>query len=206
LIFIGLTGGIGSGKSTVARLLEAKGAEIIDADILGHEVQVPGEPAYEALIRRFGPDIVGANGSVDRAKLGRIVFEDPAALVDLNAIVHPEIYKRIIARIDELKDSNRVVVLDAALLVETLTDRRSSIGLDALVVVAANPEDQTTRIIEDRGMSRQDAEARISAQAPQGIKLAAADYVVDNRGSMEDLEKSVETLWEELIQLGERKK
>lgn len=206
MIFIGLTGGIGSGKSTVARLLEAKGAEIIDADILGHEVQVPGEPAYEALIRRFGPDIVGANGSVDRAKLGRIVFEDPAALVDLNAIVHPEIYKRIIARIDELKDSNRVVVLDAALLVETLTDRRSSIGLDALVVVAANPEDQTTRIIEDRGMSRQDAEARISAQAPQGIKLAAADYVVDNRGSMEDLEKSVETLWEELIQLGERKK
>lgn len=198
MILIGLTGGIGSGKSTVARLLEAKGAEIIDADILGHEVQAPGGPAYEALVERFGRGIVGADGSVDRAKLGRIIFEDPTARADLNAIVHPEIYKRITARIDGLRDTDRVVVLDAALLVETLPERGSSIGMDALVVVAANREDQIERVVQMRGMSSEDAEARISAQAPQGIKLAAADYVVDNRGSMEELEKSVEALWEDV--------
>lgn len=201
MILIGLTGGIGSGKTTVARLLRARGAEIIDADILGHEVQRPGEPAYRALVERFGQQILDSAGSIDRAELGHIVFEDPAARSDLNSIMHPEIYKRIVERIEELKDSNHVVVLDAALLVETLTDRGSSIGMDALVVVAANPQDQIERIVQTRAMSTQDAQARISAQAPQGVKLAAADYIVDNRGSLEDLDKSVEALWDDLRRL-----
>lgn len=201
MILIGLTGGIGSGKSTVARLLKARGAEIIDADVLGHEVQRPGGPAYQALVERFGKQILDSEGSMDRAKLGRIVFEDSGARSDLNSIMHPEIYKRIMERVEELKDSSQVVVLDAALLVETLTDRGSSIGMDALVVVAANPQDQIERVVESRALSTEDAQARISAQAPQGVKLAAADYIVDNRGSLEDLEKNVEALWDDLRRL-----
>lgn len=171
---------------------------IIDADVLGHEVQAPGEPAYEKIVERFGQEILESDGSIDRTKLGQRVFGDDEARRDLNAIAHPEIYKRIVSRLEELGKSDRVVVLDAALLVETLPDRGKSIGMDALVVVAANPQDQIERLAQDRQMSARDVEARIAAQAPAGAKLAAADYLVDNRGSLQDLEKSVDILWQEL--------
>lgn len=198
MILIGLTGGIGSGKSTVARLLGEMGAEIIDADLLGHEGQVPGGPAYEPIVRRFGPKILKPDGTIDRARLAEIVFSDPQALKDLNAITHPAIYRTILSRLEELRSTHRLVVLDAPLLVETLQDRGRSLGMDALVVVAAGIEDQIERVARDRGMTAEDARARIKSQAPQSVKLAAADYIVDNRGTVEDLQKSVDVLFDDL--------
>lgn len=199
MIVIGLTGGIASGKSTVARLLEKRGALVIDADRIGHEVLAPGGPAFEAVVERFGEEILDAGGRVDRAKLGALVFSDPDARRDLEAITHPVIYAEIVRRLDEVRRSDRVVVLDAPLLVETLPDRGRSLGLLALVVVAADVGDQVTRLIGDRGMTGEGARARIGAQAPPERKLAAADYVIDNRGSVEDLEWGVELLWNDLV-------
>lgn len=198
MILVGLTGGIGSGKSTVARLLAGKGAVVIDADVIGHEVQAPGGPAYQPIVDRFGPGILGPDGSINRKKLGEIVFRDPEALKDLNAVTHPEIYAAIVARLDELRETDLLVVLDAPLLVETLTDRGRSLGMNALVVVAAGVRDQIDRLAQDRGMAAEDARARIKAQAPQSAKMAAADYIVDNRGSLEGLEKSVDALYDDL--------
>lgn len=180
-------------------MLRAKGAVVIDADALGHEVLAPGGAAYQRVIDRFGREIVRADRTIDREKLGRVVFEDPEARRDLNAITHPEIYELIRSRLDELRGSGGLVVLDAALLVETLPDRGASIGLDALVVVAASPHDQIDRLAEGRGMSRPEVEARIEAQAPPSLKLAAADYIVDNRGSSEDLSKTVDVLFDDLV-------
>lgn len=196
MILIGLTGGIASGKSTVARLLEKKGAAIIDADVLGHQVLEPGGPPYEKVVERFGDVVLTPDGRIDRTKLGEIVFGDPQARADLNAITHPEIYRAIVKSIEDFRTTGRVVVLDVALLVETLTDRGKRLGLKALVVVAANPSEQIERLARDRKMTTEQATARIRAQAPNASKMAAADYVIDNRGTFENLERSVDALWD----------
>lgn len=200
MTLIGLTGGIASGKSTVARLLEAKGATIIDADRIGHDVLAPAGPAYDAVIERFGPSVRAPDGTIERAKLGALVFVDPGARADLEAISHPVIFAEIMRRIDEKRDSDAVVVLDAALLVESF-DRAGTLGLDALVVVASFPEEQLERMMGIRGMSEEDARARMAAQSSTEKKLAMADIVVNNRGTLEQLEASVETLWSEISNL-----
>lgn len=200
MVLIGLTGGIASGKSTVARLLEQKGAAIIDADRIGHEVlKVPD--ALDRVVARFGAGILGDDGAIDRAKLGAVVFADPAARRDLEAITHPLISAEIARRIAEHAATDRVVVLDAALLVEAFDPRRD-LGLDRVVVVSAFPEEQLERMVRDRGMSAEDARARMAAQAPAERKLSMADIVIHNRGTIEQLEESVETLWTEISELG----
>lgn len=198
MILIGLTGGIASGKSTVARSLAARGAVVIDADAIGHAVIAPGGVAAQDVIAEFGPEILGTDGSIDRTKLAAIVFADSAERARLEAISHPAIYREISRLIEEQSASDSLVVLDAPLLVETLTDRGRSLGLDALVVVNSWPADQIERMMADRGMTTEDAEARIAAQTTAESRLALADYVIDNRGSFEELETAVGLLWDDL--------
>ncbi|HLF69492.1 MAG TPA: dephospho-CoA kinase [Actinomycetota bacterium] len=197
-MLVGLTGGIASGKSTVSRMLAERGAVIIDADEIAHSILEPGGAAYDDAILRFGREIVGSDGRIDRAKLGAIVFSDADARHDLEAITHPRIFSEILRRVAQGRDEASVVVVDAALLVETLPDRGKALGLDALIVVSARPRDQVERLISDRQMTRTQAQERIAAQLPVEKRLAAADIVLDNRGSLADLETSVGLLWDEL--------
>lgn len=202
MILIGLTGGIGSGKSTVARMLAAKGAIVLDADRIGHAVLAG--PARTAVVEHFGTDVLAADGSIDRRSLAGLAFASPGARRDLEGLTHPHIFAEISRRVEaarreeERADEPHLVVLDAPLLVEALPDRGRSLGLKALVVVAAHLEDQIERAVEAGQMSDVDVKTRIAAQAPAAHKLAAADYVLDNRGSLEDLRQGVDVLWQDL--------
>ncbi len=190
MILIGLSGGIGSGKSTAARLLEARGAVVLDADLIAHEILAPGGAAVGAVLQRFGPEVAGPVRS--------LVFADPAARRDLEAITHPLIYAAMASRLGGQFEQDTVVVVDAPLLVET--GGRDRVGMQALVVVAAEQSQQIERVVARGGMTAEEAAAVIAAQAPAERKLAAADYVLDNRGSPADLEAGVETLWAELLE------
>ncbi len=190
---VGLTGGIASGKSLVASRLAELGAVLIDADVIAREVVEPGSPVLERLVERFGSHILGADGSLDRQKLAHEVFGNPRALSDLNAITHPAIGAEIARRLQDLRDTDAVVVLDAALLVET-----GRAGLDKLVVVAARPETQLKRLTELRQMDEAEARRRIESQAPLEEKIAKADVVIWNEGTVEELLAQVDRLWEEL--------
>ncbi|MCA1710620.1 MAG: dephospho-CoA kinase [Actinobacteria bacterium] len=189
MLKVGLTGGIGSGKSSVSRLLAERGAVIIDADLIARQVVAEGTPGLAAIIDAFGTDVI-KNGKLDRAALGKRVFADPEQLARLNAIVHPLVGAET-ARQTEAAGEAAVVVYDVPLLVEN--------GLqslyDVVVVVAAQPETQLARLVEQRGMSEQDARARIAAQRPLADKLAVATYVIDNDGPREALEPQVDAVW-----------
>jgi dephospho-CoA kinase len=198
VILIGLSGGIGSGKSTVAGLLEARGAVIVDADRIAHEILSPGGSGVPAVAERFGPGVVGGDGGIDRPKLRSVVFADPAARRDLEAITHPLIYAEMATRLGGSFAPDTVVVVDAPLLVET--GGRDRFGMQALVVVAAEQSQQIQRVVARGGMTAGEAASVIAAQAPAERKLAAADYVLDNRGTPEVLEAGVETLWAELLE------
>jgi len=188
----------------VAQLLQAKGAVVIDADVLGHQVLEAGSPSFASIVDVFGDAILSKDGKIDRAKLGEIVFGDPDKRKQLEAISHPRILEEITQRVDELRDTDQVVVLDAALLVEIVPDRGRSIGLDALVVVSSFPEEQLERMISLRGMSERDAGARIASQGPLEKKLAVADYVIHNRGSLDELGKAVDLFWDDAVSGGVR--
>lgn len=194
MLLVGLTGGIASGKSTVASRLRELGAELIDADEIAREVVEPGTPTLRRLVERFGNDILDRDGKLDRQALARKVFGNPEALNDLNSITHPAIGAEIARRIQQHAKSDAVVVVDAALLVESGRG-----GFDKLVVVACRPEIQLDRLIRLRGMSREEAEKRISSQAPLGDKLAKADVVIWNEGSMEELYRTIDSVWAELV-------
>lgn len=198
MILIGLSGGIGSGKSTAARFLEARGAVIVDADRIAHEILAPRGAGVAAVAERFGQGVVGGDGGIDRPKLRSVVFADPAARRDLEAITHPLIYAGLTSRLGGSFGPNTVVVVDAPLLVET--GGRDLLGIQALVVVAAEQSQQIQRVVARGGMTAEEAATVIAAQAPAERKLAAADYVLDNRGSPEALEAGVETLWVELLE------
>ena len=198
MILIGLSGGIGSGKSTAARLLEERGAVILDADRIAHEILAPGGAAVRAVLQRFGPEVAGPDGGIDRRRLRSVVFADPAARRDLEAIMHPLIYAAMASRLGGTFEPDTVVVVDAPLLVET--GGRDRVGMQALVVVAAEQSQQIERVVARGGMTAEEAAAVIAAQAPAERKLAAADYVLDNRGGLADLEAGVETLWAELLE------
>ncbi|MGH2706723.1 MAG: dephospho-CoA kinase [Actinomycetota bacterium] len=198
MVLIGLSGGFASGKSTVAGMLEARGAVVMDADRIAHEVISVAGPAYPGVVDRFGPGILGPEGRIDRGKLARVVFADPQARRDLEAITHPAIFTEIARRLASLGDQAQVVVLDAALLVETGA-HRGPLPMAALVVVAAEVEDQLKRAARQRGIGAKEARARIASQAPIEAKLAAADYVIDNRGGLPELERSVDALWEDVL-------
>jgi dephospho-CoA kinase len=193
MLLVGLTGGIASGKSTVSALLAERGAEVIDADHIARQVVMPGTHAWYKIRDHFGPGVLFADGAIDRQALADIVFADPAKLTVLNEITHPEIFARIADRLEAHHDKNVVVVLDAALLIEAgLAD-----GVDVLVVTHSPREIQLERLAA-KGMGARDAEARIGAQLAPDKRLARADIVIDNTGSLEDLARRVDELWEEL--------
>jgi dephospho-CoA kinase len=197
VVLIGLTGGIGSGKSTVSALLAEHGAEVIDADAITRELQRPGTEVFEAMRERFGPGIVAPDGTLDRQAVADIVFNDADALKDLGAIVHPAVGLEIAARLEAAQGSGRVVVLDVPLLVESGRD-----DLVALVVVDVDPEVAVERLVAQRGMREDDARARMKNQASREDRLAKADFVIDNSGSREQLARDVDALWERLVALG----
>jgi dephospho-CoA kinase len=193
MLRVGLTGGIGSGKSEVSRRLAAQGAVIIDADLIAREVVAPGSEGLAEVERAFGTDVLGPDGALDRARLGDIVFADQQRLAALNAIVHP----RVGARMRELEDAagpGAVVVHDVPLIAEN--------GLagayDLVVVVDAPPRVQLDRLVRLRGMTPEQAAARMAAQASREDRLAIAGMVVDNSGSLAELDRQVGELWAEL--------
>ena len=193
MIVIGLTGGIGSGKTYVGARLVERGAVLIDADLLAREVVEPGRPAYGRVVERFGAEVVAPDGKLDRAAIAAIVFNDAQALADLNAIVHPEVGVEIAARLATESAGDHVVVLDIPLLVEAgNTDRYP---FDGVLVVDAPLDLVLDRLVSVRGMDRADAEARIANQASREERIRAADFVIMNMGSFEELDEMVARAW-----------
>jgi dephospho-CoA kinase len=197
VLVVGLTGGIGSGKSTVSSLLAAKGAVIVDADEVVREQQRPGTPVFDAMVERFGPGIVAADGTLDRAAVADIVFADPQALADLNNIVHPAVGVAIARRMEELSGTDAVVVLDVPLLVEA----SRGYPLAGLIVVDVDPDIAVERLVMQRGMTEEDARSRMSRQASREERRARADVVIDNRGTPSDLARQVDAVWDWLERL-----
>lgn len=197
MLRVGLTGGLAAGKSTVAALFRELGAFHVDADLIAHALLAPGGGAARDVVARFGERIVGADGAIDRKALAAIVFADPRALADLNAFVHPRVRAEIARRIadEESRGSTSPVALvDAALLVESGIHR----DLDALIVVACGEATQIARAVARGGLTEAEARARVAAQAPLREKLAAADHVIDNEGSLEETRRQVRTVWKAL--------
>ena len=190
MILIGLTGGIGSGKSTVSSLLAKHGAVIIDADAITRELQAPGAPLLTVLAERFGSHIIGADGSLIREELAKIAFGDPEALKDLNKIVHPAVANEMDRRMAEVRNTDKVVILDIPLLAEN--PRK---GLCGVVVVDVPVEIAVSRLVEFRGMNEDDAKARIAKQASRDDRLKIADQVIDNSGDMNTLSAQVDSVW-----------
>jgi len=190
MLEIGLTGGIGSGKSTVAALLVARGAVLLDADAIVRQVQQPGAPVFAAMVERWGDDIVAADGTLDRQAVADRVFGDPDELAALNAIVHPAVGDEMTRRRAELANTDATVVLDIPLLVESGHE-----GLGGIIVVDVDPEVAVERLVAHRGFAEQDARDRISRQASREDRLVRADVVVDNSGTLEDLEDEVDRAW-----------
>lgn len=194
MYLVGLTGGIGSGKSTVAARFVHHGAELVDADQIAREVVEPDKPAWRKLVEHFGAEILDGEGFIDRPKLGRIVFGDEKKRRLLNEITHPPVIAEIASRLELLQAFDGVVILDVPLLVESRADR----GYEAVVVVATKPETQVQRLVEQRGMADADARARIAAQSSLEDKLAAATHVIWNEGTLDELHAAVDDLAEEL--------
>ena len=194
MLLVGLTGGIGSGKSTVAALLAERGAVVFDADDLARDAVAEGTPGERAVLERF-PAVADRDGRIDRPALARIVFADPAARGALEAIVHPEVRRLLAEACAPLAETDAVVVFAAPLLVET----GSAAGFEVLVVVTAPEDVRVARLSTGRGMATAEARARIAAQASEAERLAAADLVVDNAGSEADLVGRVDDLWADLV-------
>lgn len=194
---IGLTGGIAAGKSAVAARLAELGAVVIDADRLAREVVEPGTPGLAAIVHRFGDAVLAPDGSLDRARLGSLVFADVSARRDLNAIVHPEVQRRYGELVVEAfaRDADAIVVYDVPLLAEA----RAASEFALVVVVDAPPEVRIDRLVSLRGMSRADARARIDAQIPDAERRAMADVVIDASGTLEHTIEQVDALWERLV-------
>ena len=191
---IGLAGGIASGKSTVGELLRRKGALVIDADAVAHEIVEPGSPALAEISERFGDRVITPDGSLDRAALGRLVFEDPEARLALNKIMHARIYEEIQKRVRGQK-RGKVIVFEAALLAETYEQALEWLEIDAVVVVDAPPELQFRRLLDSRDMNEHEAHQRITAQTSREDRRSRANYVIENTGTLSDLERQVDQMW-----------
>ena len=195
MLVAGLTGGIGSGKSTLAALLLERGAQVIDADQIGRDALKPSEPAWHSVVDQFGKFILSANSmEIDRKRLASIVFNDSGKLAALNAIVHPVIFRRIADALERLSASDEIVILDAALIIETGLDK----SLDALIVVTSQRSTRRERLIRERGMSPGDVEARMGSQRDTEELLARADIVVRNDGDIKALGGEADRVWAEL--------
>lgn len=196
MLRVGLTGGIGSGKSAVSAMFVARGAALVDADVNARAVVAKGTPGLAQVVQAFGPGILTSDGELDRPALGRRVFADPEQLATLNAIVHPLVGAESQKQTEAAERSGAPVLIhDVPLLVENhLQDL-----YDAVIVVSASPQTQLDRLTQKRGMTEEDAQARIDAQAPLADKLAAATYVIDNDGPQEALAKQVDQIWAALL-------
>jgi dephospho-CoA kinase len=190
---VGLTGGIGTGKSEVSARLAAQGAVVIDADAIAREVVEPGTGGLAEVVEAFGPEVLLPDGTLDRPRLGEIVFADPELRAKLNAIVHPKVGARM-AELEGEAGPGSIVVHDVPLIAESgRTD-----AYDLVVVVDAPPRVQIDRLVRRRGMTREQAKARMAAQASREQRLAIADIVIDNSGSLSELDRQVGDLWAEL--------
>jgi len=191
MILVGLTGGIGSGKSTVSALLAERGAIVIDADRITRELQGPGSPVLAEIADAFGPTVIDSKGELDRPALAALVFGDPDALARLNKIVHPAVGREMAARLEAQRETDNVVVLDIPLLVENPRE-----GLCGTVVVDLPVEIAVERLVTHRNMDRADAEARIARQATREARVAIADRIIDNSGDLASLETQVDEAWQ----------
>lgn len=197
MLNVGLTGGIASGKSTVAKMFRAKGAYLIDLDKLAHFVEEPDQIAWKAIVDYFGPDVLNEDQTINRIKLGLIVFPNREKLSKLNSIVHPAVFEEWRKRIDEIREKNAaaIIISDIPLLVEVGMQNQ----VDVVVLVYVSPEDQIRRSMDRNGFSRADAERRLSVQMPIDEKISHADFIIDNRGSLEKTEIAVNAVWAELL-------
>lgn len=195
MLVVGLTGGMGTGKSTFAALLAEHGAQVIDADELGHDALKPGQPAWHSVVDQFGEMVLVPHSmEIDRKRLASIVFADRSKLAALNVILHPVIFAGIADHLECLKGTDEIVVLDAALILETgLVD-----SLDILVVVVSDRMARNERLIRDRGMTISDIRSRIASQAGEEELVSKADILVENNGSLDDLAAEAERVWKEL--------
>lgn len=196
MLRVGLTGGIASGKTAVAEMFRQRGCRLIDADRLAHDLIRPGQPAYQEIVGAFGREVVGADGLIDRKRLGAVVFADLARLEQLNRIVHPRVIaavEREFARLAK-EEPAAIVLVEAALLVEAGYHRT----LDKLIVTWCRPEQQVERLLQNGRLSRAEAEQRLAAQLPPEEKRRHADYVIDSSGSLAATERQVESIFEEL--------
>ena len=190
MILIGLTGGIGCGKSEVSRLLENRGAVIVDADLIVRELQQPGAEIFLRMVEMFGDKVVAADGSLDRAAVANEVFKDTETLSKLNLLIHPVVRRVMNERVESYRSTDEVVVLDIPLLVENPRE-----GLDGILVVDLDPQIAIERIVDQRNMSIDDAKARVSRQSSREQRLAIANHVIDNSGDRDALAKQVEIAW-----------
>jgi dephospho-CoA kinase len=195
MITLGLTGGIGSGKSTVSAVLVERGAALIDADAIVRELQRPGEPVFDRIVERFGADVVGDDGQLDRPTIAGIVFGDADALADLNNLVHPAVGEEIRRRLDELSTTDQVVVLDIPLLAEGAKDGTPRYPVSGTLVVDVPVDVQVTRLVEQRGFDEDDVRARIANQASREDRLAMADRIIDNSGDLDALVAQLDEVW-----------
>jgi len=197
MILVGLTGNIGSGKSSVATLLAEHGATIVDADVLARRAVELGTPAYERIVARWGSAVLSPDGHLDRAALRRIVFADPQQLEELNRIVHPEVERLGNELIDAARArGDRIVVCDVPLLFERhMTDR-----FDRILLVDADRAIRLERLVKDRGLRETEAMEMIAAQMPAELKRARADFIIDNNGSLAQLERRVDDVWNALVE------
>ncbi len=193
MLRVGLTGGIGAGKSEVSRRLAAQGAVIIDADAAARDVVAPGTPGLTEVIEVFGPGVLLPDGTLDRARLGDLVFANPEQRARLNEIIHPRVGARM-SELEQAADPTAIVVHDVPLI----TENGLASAYDVVVVVDVPPRTQIDRLVKQRGMTRDQAKARIAAQATREQRLAIADMVVDNSSSLTELDRQVGDLWAEL--------
>ena len=194
MLLVGLTGGIGSGKSTVASMLAERGAVVIDADELARRAVAGGTDGFRSVVGGFGDEVVGADGELDRAKLAAIVFADDERRRALEAIVHPEVARLFAAEIERHRDTDHVVVYAVPLLVE----RGLAPAFDVVVVVVASEAHRIERIAAARGLSEDEVRARMAAQVPDEERARVADVLLDNDGDRDRLERQVDTLWSDL--------
>ena len=190
MILIGLTGGIGSGKSEVSRLLVARGAEVIDADLIVRDLQQSGAEVYNKMVEIFGDEIIAFDKSLDRAAIAAKVFNDEKSLKTLNDLIHPIVRRVMNERVESFRKTDKVVVLDIPLLVENPRE-----GLDGVLVVDLDVETAVARLVEQRNMKLEDARARVAKQATREQRLAIANHVIDNSGDRDSLVKKVDAAW-----------
>ena len=190
MILIGLTGGIGCGKSEVSRLLEKRGAIIVDADLIVRELQQPGGEIFLRMVEMFGEKVVATDGSLNRAAVANEVFKDADLLKKLNSLIHPVVRRVMNERVESHRATDKIVILDIPLLVENPRE-----GLDGVLVVDLDPQTAIERIVSQRNMSIDDAKARVSAQSTREQRLAIADHVVDNSGDRDALAIQVDVAW-----------